>query len=141
MKYVRVLRGETPVWGVLEGETVRTLSAAPYEGLVYDGGQLPLAECRLLAPCEPTKIVCIGKNYYDHAKEMGSEPPAKPLLFLKAPNTLNHPEGKVHAPSFVERLDYEGELAFVVKRRAKDVKEENFARALNALASEGYTVA
>ncbi len=127
MKYVRVLRGETPVWGVLEGETVRTLSAAPYEGLVYDGGKLPLAECRLLAPCEPTKIVCIGKNYYDHAKEMGSEPPAKPLLFLKAPNTLNHPEGKVHAPSFVERLDYEGELAFVVKRRAKDVKEENFA--------------
>lgn len=127
MKYVRILFDGSPVWGVLEGESVRTLSAPPYDGLQYDGRSLPLQDCKLLAPCEPSKIVCIGKNYFDHAKEMGSEPPAKPLLFIKAPNTLNNPEGEVHAPDFVERLDYEGELAFVIKKRAKDVKEENFA--------------
>ena len=92
-----------------------------------DGESLPLEACRLLAPCEATKIVCVGKNYYDHAMEMGEGVPEQPILFLKAPNTLNHPEGTVHAPAFVGRLDYEGELAFVIRRRAKDVKAEDFA--------------
>lgn len=128
MKYVRVLREDRiPTWGVLEGETVRTLSAVPFEGISYDGGTLPLKDCKLLAPCEPTKVVCVGKNYFDHVKEFGGPVPEKPILFIKALNTLNHPEGEVHAPDFVERLDYEGELAFVVKKRAKNVKAEDFA--------------
>ncbi len=126
MKYVRILREGNPVWGVLEGETVRTLSAAPFEGVSYDGESLPLKECRLLAPCEPTKVVCVGKNYFDHVKEFGGPVPEKPILFIKALNTLNDPEGEIHAPAFVERLDYEGELAFVVKKRAKDGKAEDF---------------
>lgn len=126
MKYVRILREGNPVWGVLEGETVRTLSAAPFEGVSYDGESLPLKECRLLAPCEPTKVVCVGKNYFDHVKEFGGPVPEKPILFVKALNTLNDPEGEIHAPAFVERLDYEGELAFVVKKRAKDGKSEDF---------------
>ena len=126
MKYVRILRHGAPVWGVLSGETVRTLAAAPYEGLRLDGESLPLEQCRLLAPCEPTKIVCVGKNYYDHAMELGGKAPDRPILFLKGPNTLNHPEGAVHAPAFVGRLDYEGELAMVVRRRAKDVPPERF---------------
>ncbi len=131
MKYVRIMRGGAAVWGVLEGDTVRTLSKPPFGSVEYDGGSLALAECVLLAPCEPTKIVCIGKNYFDHVQELkdlgGAEPPAKPILFLKAPNALNHPEGSVHAPEFAGRLDYEGELAFVIKRRAKNVKEKDFA--------------
>lgn len=127
MKYVKLLRDGKSVWGVLQGDLVRTLTKPPFEELCYDGETLPLEACRLLAPCEATKIVCVGKNYYDHAMEMGEGVPDKPVLFLKAPNTLNHPEGTVHAPAFVERLDYEGELAFVIRRRAKDVKEEDFA--------------
>lgn len=127
MKYVRFegLRG--PAWGVVKGEEVLSLKKAPYEGVEYDGGSLPLSGCKLLAPCEPSKIVCVGKNYADHAREMGTEPPGFPVLFLKAPNTVNKHEGAVHAPSFVKRLDYEGELAVVIKRRAKDVKAKNFA--------------
>ncbi len=127
MRYVKLLRDGKGVWGVLQGDLVRTLTRPPFEGICYDGESLPLEACRLLAPCEATKIVCVGKNYYDHAVEMGEGVPDKPILFLKAPNTLNHPEGSVHAPGFVERLDYEGELAFVIRRRAKDVKAENFA--------------
>lgn len=127
MKYVKLLRDGKGVWGVLQGDLVRTLTKPPFEELCYDGETLPLEACRLLAPCEATKIVCVGKNYYDHAVEMGEGVPDKPILFLKAPNTLNHPEGTVHAPAFVERLDYEGELAFVIRRRAKNVKEECFA--------------
>jgi len=127
MKYVRIDRANCPCWGVLKGEDVLTLARAPYEGLEYDGGKLPLSQCRLLAPCEPTKIVCVGKNYAEHAREMGSEPPGFPVLFMKGPNTLNRPDGAVHAPDFVERLDYEGELAVVIRRRAKDVKAKDFA--------------
>ena len=127
MRYVKLLRDGKGVWGVLQGDLVRTLTKPPFEELCYDGESLPLEACRLVAPCEATKIVCVGKNYYDHAVEMGEGVPDKPILFLKAPNTLNHPEGSVHAPGFVERLDYEGELAFVIRRRAKDVKAENFA--------------
>ena len=124
MKFVRILRENVPVWGVVRGDQVRTLSRPPFEELEYDGRRAPLPGCRLLAPCTPTKIVCVGKNYADHAREMGSEPPEQPVLFIKAPNTLNHPDGEVRAPSFVERLDYEGELGVVIRRRAKDVPAE-----------------
>lgn len=130
MKYVKLLREGVPVWGVLQGEEVRTLRTPPFEGLNYDGESISLPGCRLLAPCEATKIVCIGKNYYDHIEEMkamidASGNPNRPTLFLKGPNTLNAPEGTVHAPGFVGRLDYEGELAVVMGRRAKDVSEED----------------
>ena len=127
MKYVRIEKPDGPCWGAVKGEEVLTLSKAPYDGVDYDGGKLPLSQCRLLPPCTPTKIVCVGKNYVEHAKELGSEPPGFPVLFLKGVNTLNQQEGAVHAPSFVKRLDYEGELAVVIRRAAKDVKAKDFA--------------
>lgn len=127
MRYVRFESADGPRWGVVKGEEVLTLSKPPYGELDYDGGKLPLGQCKLLAPCDPTKIVCVGKNYVDHAREMGAEPPGFPVLFLKGPNTLNRPEGAVCAPKFVERLDYEGELAVVIRRRAKDVKAKDFS--------------
>lgn len=127
MKYVRIDQPDGPHWGVIKGEDVLTLSKAPYDGIEYDGKKLPLNQCRLLPPCEPSKIVCVGKNYAEHAREMGAEPPGFPVLFLKAPNTLNRPEGAVHAPDFVARLDYEGELGVVIRRKAKNVKAKDFS--------------
>lgn len=125
MKFVRVQYQQEIRWGVLEGETVLTLERAPYESICCDGGQVPLADCSLLAPCEPTKIVLVGKNYYDHAVEMNDGVPEYPILFLKGPNSVNHPEGEIHAPEFVRRLDYEGELAVVIGKRAKKLTPEN----------------
>lgn len=127
MRYVRIDRPEGPCWGVVKGDEVLTLSRPPFDGLDYDGGRLPLSQCRLLAPCAPSKIVCVGKNYTEHAREMGAEPPGFPVLFLKGPNTLNRHEGAVHAPDFVGQLDYEGELALVIQRTAKGVKAKDFA--------------
>lgn len=127
MKYVRIEGRNGPCWGVVKDDAVLTLKKPPYEGLEYDGGSVALSGCRLLAPCEPTKIVCVGKNYEEHAREMGAEPPGFPVLFMKGPNTLNCHDGAVHAPSFVSRLDYEGELAVVIRCKAKDVKAKNFA--------------
>lgn len=127
MKFVRIQGQNGPCWGVVKDAAVLTLKKPPYESLEYDGGSVALSGCRLLAPCEPTKIVCVGKNYAEHAREMGSEPPGFPVLFLKAPNTLNCNDGALHAPNFVSRLDYEGELAIVIRKEAKDVKAKNFS--------------
>ncbi|HJH62003.1 MAG TPA: fumarylacetoacetate hydrolase family protein [Firmicutes bacterium] len=129
MRYVRVEVEGASRWGVIQDGQVRTLRGDPYGGaLEYDGAVFPLEDCALLPPCTPTKIVCVGKNYAEHAREMGGEPPGFPVLFLKGINTLNRPEGTVRAPSFVRRLDYEGELALVIRRRAKDVRAEDAAQ-------------
>ena len=127
MRYVRIERSGGPCWGVVKEDEVFTLSKPPYDGVEYDGGRLSLSQCKLLAPCEPTKIVCVGKNYEEHAQEMGGKAPGFPVLFLKGGNTLNRPDGAVHAPEFVERLDYEGELAVVIRCRAKGVKAKDFS--------------
>ena len=126
MKFVRIEGQLGPRWGVMKEGMVHTLKKAPYDEVEYDGETVALDECRLLAPCEPSKIVCVGKNYVEHAREMGAEPPGFPVLFLKGRNTINHHDGAVHAPSFVTRLDYEGELAVVIKANAKDVKAKDY---------------
>lgn len=130
MKYVKLERDGSAVWGVLQDNVVHTLTKPPFEELCYDGQSLPLAECKLVAPCEATKIVCIGKNYWDHIEELknmvdASGNPNRPTIFLKGPNAINHPDGLIEAPDFVTRLDYEGELAVVIKKRAKNVKAED----------------
>jgi 2-keto-4-pentenoate hydratase/2-oxohepta-3-ene-1,7-dioic acid hydratase in catechol pathway len=127
VKYVRVEWQGNAYWGVAKDDEVHILTKPPHDGLEYDGQVLPLGQCRLLAPCQPTKIVCVGKNYAEHAREMGGEAPGFPVLFLKGVNTLNRHHGAVHAPDFVERLDYEGELGVVIRRRAKNVKAKDYA--------------
>lgn len=124
MKFVRILREGVPVWGEVKEDRVLTLSEPPFERVAYDGRSEALENCRLLAPCAPTKVVCVGKNYAEHVKEFGGPTPETPILFLKGLNALNVHGGSVHAPAFVERLDYEGELAVVIRRQAKDVPPE-----------------
>lgn len=128
MKYVKIERNGQPCWGVVKEDTVHTLKGSPYEALEYDGGSYALSACKLLAPCEATKVVCLADNYYaDPAQKADSKSPRTPLIFFKTPNSVNTHEGAIHAPNFVEKLDYEGELAVVIKRRAKDVKAKDFA--------------
>ena len=127
MKYVRVAFDGETCWGTWEEDGVHILSRAPYEELAYDGRVVSADRCRLLMPAEPTKIICVGRNYFDHVAEMGSTVSEEPVLFMKGPNAFNCHEGSVHAPDFVTRLDYEGELAFVVRKRARDVRPEEFS--------------
>jgi 2-keto-4-pentenoate hydratase/2-oxohepta-3-ene-1,7-dioic acid hydratase in catechol pathway len=83
------------------------------------------------APPPPSKIVCVGRNYREHAKEMGHEAPeAEPLLFLKAPSALLPDGGEIRIPPESNRVDYEGELALVVGRRIKSWPAERFLEAL-----------
>lgn len=125
MKIVRVLYEHQAYWGALEMETVHVLEGEPYDAIVYSGKEISLTSCKLLAPVQPSKIVCAGKNYYDHAVEMGEGVPEAPVLFMKTPNTLANPEDEISAPDFVDRVDYEGELAVVIGKRAKAISAEH----------------
>ena len=93
---------------------------------------------KLLAPIEPTTILCVGANYREHAKETGTAIPERPMIFMKAPNTLNHPNDPIEIPthSASTKVDYEGELAIVIGKAAKNVSESG---ALNHVF--GYTIA
>jgi 2-keto-4-pentenoate hydratase/2-oxohepta-3-ene-1,7-dioic acid hydratase in catechol pathway len=81
----------------------------------------PLASLPLLAPVTPTKIVCVGRNYSEHAAEMGNDVPKEPLLFLKPPSSLLAAGGTVRMPALSKRVDYEGELAIVIGRRCRNI--------------------
>jgi 2-keto-4-pentenoate hydratase/2-oxohepta-3-ene-1,7-dioic acid hydratase in catechol pathway len=76
----------------------------------------------LLTPVVPSKIVCVGRNYAEHVKELGNEAPSEPVLFFKPPSALLAPGGTIVRPAVSQRVDFEGELAIVVGREAKDVK-------------------
>lgn len=82
---------------------------------------MPVSEVELLPPVTPSKIICVGRNYREHARELGNEVPAEPLLFFKPPSSLLAPGGVVRLPKFSERVDFEGELALVIGRRARNL--------------------
>jgi 2-keto-4-pentenoate hydratase/2-oxohepta-3-ene-1,7-dioic acid hydratase in catechol pathway len=91
-----------------------------------DFADLP-SGARLLPPCSPTKIVCVGRNYAEHAKEMGVDVPAEPTIFLKPPSSLIASGDAIVYPRLTQRLDYEGELGVVIGRRAHKVKSADAA--------------
>jgi 2-keto-4-pentenoate hydratase/2-oxohepta-3-ene-1,7-dioic acid hydratase in catechol pathway len=123
-------------FGVVEGDDVAALASHPFGPLSFSGDRYPLDAVRLLAPVLPSKVVAIGKNYADHAREMGGEPPASPVMFLKPSTAVAGHRDPVARPPSVERLDYEGELAVVIGRLSRDVPRE---RALDVVF--GYTCA
>jgi 2-keto-4-pentenoate hydratase/2-oxohepta-3-ene-1,7-dioic acid hydratase in catechol pathway len=110
-----------------DGGVVREVEGDPFGPLRETGVRRRLADIRVLAPVAPSKIVAIGLNYRDHAKEMGKKIPDEPLLFLKAPSALNHPGGDVVYPAASRRVDHEAELAVVIGKVAKNVRSTDAA--------------
>jgi 2-keto-4-pentenoate hydratase/2-oxohepta-3-ene-1,7-dioic acid hydratase in catechol pathway len=113
--------GHAPV-----GLTVAEIVGHPFgpsaDEVKLTGARHPLADVRLLAPVLPSKVVAIGKNYLEHARETGSEPPAEPLIFLKPSTAVVGPGDAIVRPAQLsERVDYEGELAIVFGRLCRDV--------------------
>lgn len=97
---------------------------------------VPLASARLLAPVVPSKIVCIGRNYREHAAELGNEVPKEPLLFLKAPSAVIAQGEAIRIPAQSQRVDFEGELAVVMGRRASRIGPDEDVRSY----IRGYTI-
>ena len=84
-------------------------------------GSLDLDRLDLMAPVRPGKIVAVGRNYADHAKELGNAPPPEPIIFLKPPSALLDPEATIVRPPASQRVDFEGELVIVIGKRARNV--------------------
>ncbi|MGA2050282.1 MAG: fumarylacetoacetate hydrolase family protein [Terracidiphilus sp.] len=113
-------------------------AAAPsldFESLAFE--PMPLSAADLLAPVTPSKIICVGRNYRDHAKELGNEVPTEPLLFFKPPSSLLKPGGIVRMPAASARVDFEGELALVIGKRVTKLPEDADWRTV----IRGYTLA
>lgn len=106
-------------------------------GVQFSGATFPLHDVRLLAPVLPSKVVAVGRNYADHAREMGGEPPAEPVLFLK-PSTavVGHGDPIAYPVKLTQRVDYEGELAVIIGRLCREVPAAQAAEVIF-----GYTCA
>lgn len=132
--------GTDPLFGLLEedGTNISIIAGDPiYAGVSKTGAITQLSDVRLLAPVIPrSKVVCIGKNYADHAAEMGSEVPSEPIIFLKPNTSVIGPNDTIVWPAMSERVDHEAELAIVIGRICKDVPRERVNDVIF-----GYTVA
>jgi 2-keto-4-pentenoate hydratase/2-oxohepta-3-ene-1,7-dioic acid hydratase in catechol pathway len=114
---LRFLRNHQAQWGHLQGEKLQVLTAAPWADPKPTGEWVKLDDITLLAPAEPSKIVCVGLNYRDHAAEMGHVLPPEPVIFLKPPSTLLDPGQPIRRPPSSSRVDYEAELALVIGKK------------------------
>jgi 2-keto-4-pentenoate hydratase/2-oxohepta-3-ene-1,7-dioic acid hydratase in catechol pathway len=130
VRIARYTTGEDPTYGIVHGEpgqeVVAEIQGDPlYQPVVPTGVQVPLTDVRLLAPVIPrSKVIGIGKNYADHAAEMGGEAPAEPLMFLIPNTAVVGPGDPVVLPRQTSEVHYEGELAVVIRRICKDVPPE-----------------
>ncbi|MFQ3319440.1 MAG: 2-keto-4-pentenoate hydratase/2-oxohepta-3-ene-1,7-dioic acid hydratase in catechol pathway [Natronomonas sp.] len=115
--------------GEWTGKPGAEIRATPAHGsrIRLEDEQFAEADVEVLPPCEPTKIVCVGLNYADHAAEQGKEVPDRPLLFLKPPNTVASHGQTVKLLPDKERLDYEAELGVVISDRCRNVAARNAA--------------
>lgn len=127
MRIARFSHHDAIRFGIVDETDLVVLSGDPmFTGFETTGERVPLSEVTLLAPVIPrSKIVCVGKNYRDHAAEMGGEAPAEPMLFLKPNTAVIGPNDAIVRPAQSERTDFEGELAVVIGRIAKNVSAEN----------------
>jgi 2-keto-4-pentenoate hydratase/2-oxohepta-3-ene-1,7-dioic acid hydratase in catechol pathway len=140
MKYCRFQLNSQPQYGLVESvagveQITRLFLSAPQDagGELEDVptrrmDQLPLLEALLRAPVSPSKIVCVGRNYREHAAELGNEVPTEPLIFFKPPSSLLAPGAPVRRPKIAERVDYEGELGVVIAKSCYQLREDEDVR-------------
>jgi 2-keto-4-pentenoate hydratase/2-oxohepta-3-ene-1,7-dioic acid hydratase in catechol pathway len=147
MKYCRFQFENQTHYGKVEdrhGELwIIDLAHAPEEDLAYRlaprrstsfaFNPMPLSAATLLPPVTPSKIICVGRNYRDHVKELGHDLPTEPLIFFKPLSALLPSDGIVRMPAASARVDFEGELALVIGRRTRNMKEENWRSAIRGL--------
>ena len=124
MRIIRFLYKGKSLWGLLESEQVRVLKRGPFDAIDLEESTVSLKEVKLLAPCVPSKIILAGLNYREHAKELGMPIPDEPVIFLKPPTSVVGDQDVIVYPRETGRLDYEGELALVIKKEGKNISEQ-----------------
>jgi len=135
MRIVRYRAADGSAWGVLaEDDRVRSSTGTPFDDLAPGPEVGALAELDLLAPATPSKVICVGRNYREHAAEFNNPVPDEPLLFMKPPSAIIGPGAEIHYPSLSKRVDPEAELVLVIGREAHRVPAD---RAMEVIG--GYT--
>jgi len=124
MKIVRYQEGTAVKWGVLEEQIVREMDGDPFGQIRVTSKTMRESEVKLLAPCLPTKVVAIGLNYRDHAEEVKLEIPKEPVLFIKPSTSVIGPGDPILFPKMSRRVDYEAELAIVIKKTSRHITEK-----------------
>ncbi|HEX9840616.1 MAG TPA: fumarylacetoacetate hydrolase family protein [Anaerolineales bacterium] len=127
--------GKKPKYGWLLGDKVGEIGGNVFGRYRRDEAETPLADVKLLAPSEPSKIVCVGRNYVEHAKELGNEIPKVPLIFLKPPSSVINPNDTVLLPPQSAQVEHEGELVVVIGKRGRHITAANAKKHIL-----GYTI-
>lgn len=123
MRLVRFLYHTKLYWGIVEDDTrVTVLMHEPFTKIRPLRKKIPLTDIRIVAPANPSKIILVGLNYRDHAREMGLKIPREPIIFLKPPTSMIGYGEAIYYPKGVHRLDYEAELALVIKKEVKNAE-------------------
>lgn len=121
MKIVRFAHNSAEHWGLVEDDKVRALPDGPFGEITPAPDALPLDAVKLLAPVKPGKLVCVGLNYVLHARESGLPLPDEPMLFMCSPQAIIGPGEAIVLDSHEQRVEFEAELAIVIKKRARNV--------------------
>ncbi len=124
MKFVRFLKHGRPVYGLVEGASAIEIDGTPFGEYSVKKTEYGLSNLKILPPCEPSKIIGIALNYRDHAEEIGKGLPEEPEIFLKPSTSVIGHEDNIVYPRQTKKLGFEAELAVVMKRKAKNVSEE-----------------
>ena len=137
---MRIIRYETqdgkkPKYGWLLGDKVGEIGGNVFGRYRRKEAETPLEEVKLLAPSVPSKIVCVGRNYIEHAKELGNEVPKVPLIFLKPASSIINPNDAILLPAQSTQVEHEGELVVVIGKRGKHITAENARKYIL-----GYTI-
>src|SRR5678815_3508085 len=137
---MRIVRFQTPdskkpKYGWLLNDKVGEISGNVFGRYQRKKALTPLSDVKLLAPSEPTKIVCVGRNYVEHAKELGNEVPKVPLIFLKPPSSIISNGETILLPPQSAQVEHEGELVVVIGKRGRYITAENARKYIL-----GYTI-
>jgi len=124
MKIYRFRYRKKILYGILKEEFLFPLKGSVFRDFRIGDSPIPMGEVRLLAPVEPSKVVGIGRNYHEHARELGNPVPEEPLIFLKPSTSVIGPQDEIRYPDMSARVDYEGELAVVIKKKARLIRED-----------------
>jgi 2-keto-4-pentenoate hydratase/2-oxohepta-3-ene-1,7-dioic acid hydratase in catechol pathway len=126
MRFVRFQIGETePKFGWLHEDKIGEIEGDLFGAYKRLKAEIPLKDVRLLVPSAPSKIVCIGRNYVEHAKELGNEVPKMPLIFFKPPSSIIASGGTILLPPQSSQVEHEAELVAVIGKRGRNVTAES----------------
>jgi 2-keto-4-pentenoate hydratase/2-oxohepta-3-ene-1,7-dioic acid hydratase in catechol pathway len=129
MKFCRFLpispgEQQRPAYGLLNDHGIREIDGVPWEHWTEGQKHWARKDVRLLAPCQPGKVLCIGRNYAAHAAEMGNPMPKEPMLFLKPSSSIVGPEETIVLPTYSNRIEHEGELAVVIGKKCAHLSDD-----------------